>query len=172
MFIQRNATDSGSVYFSGANVGFLSAPVPPTVSSITPNQITLCTNTVLTCTASSTETTITNVQVTATTTTLAGTTTNTTTYNLGSPGLTVTGLGTSSATISLALAANTIYQSVVINATDADNLSVSSSASFDTLVPTLVIEAADFNYSSGQFMDTPANGGLWLYQNSGRHGGN
>ena len=104
-------------------------------------------------------------QVIATTTTLAGTTTNTTIYNVGSPGLTVTGLGTSSATISLALAANTIYQSVIINATDADNLSVSSSASFDTLVPTLVIEAADFNYSSGQFMDTPANGGLWLYQN-------
>ena len=165
VFIQRNATDSGSVYFSGANVGFLSAPVPPTISSVTPNQITLCTNTVLTCTASSTETTITNFQVIATTTTLEGTTTNTTTYNVGSAGLTVTGLGTSSATISLALAANTIYQSVIINATDADNLSVSSSASFDTLVPTLVIEAADFNYSSGQFMDTPANGGLWLYQN-------
>lgn len=165
VFIQRNATDSGSVYFSGANVGFLLPPVPPTVSSITPNQITLCTNAFLTCTASSTETTITNVQVIATTRTLGGTTTNTSTYNIGSAGLTVSGLGTSTATISLALAASTIYQSVVINATDADNLSNSSSASFDTLVPTLVIEAADFNYSSGQFMDTPSNGGLWLYQN-------
>ena len=165
-FIQRNATDSGSVYFSGANVGFLLPPVPPTISAVTPNQITLCTNTVLTCTASSTETTITNVQVIATTMTLGGTTTNITTYNIGSAGLTVTGLGTSSANISLALVANTIYQSVVINATDADNLTVSSSpANFDTLVPSLVIEAADFNYSSGQFMDTPPNGGLWLYQN-------
>ncbi|HUA39572.1 MAG TPA: hypothetical protein VMA35_14360, partial [Candidatus Sulfopaludibacter sp.] len=107
VFIQRNATDSGSVYFSGANVGFLLPPVPPTISSVTPNQITLCTNTVLTCTASSTETTITNFQVIATTTTLGGTTTNTSTYNIGSAGLTVSGLGTSSATIGLALAANT-----------------------------------------------------------------
>ena len=170
VLIQRNATDTGSVYFSGANLGFLAGPPSPTLSAVTPNLITLCTNTALTCTVSSTNTTISSVQVIATTTTLGGTVTNTTTYTVGSPGLTVTGIGTSSANISLALATNTIYQSVVVSATDADGVTVSSPVdTFDTLVPTLVIEAADFNYTiggnSGLFIDTPPNGGLALYTN-------
>ena len=165
VFVQRNATDTGSVYFSGANIGFLLPPVPPAVSTITPNLVTLSTNQYLSCTVTSAVTTISSFQVTATTTTLGGTATSTATYNIGSPGLTATGLGTPSATVSLALATNTIYQSVVITATDADNLAVSSSpVSFDTLTPVLVIEAADFNYSSGQFVDTSANGGFALYQ--------
>jgi hypothetical protein len=165
VFIQRNATDSGSVYFSGANVGYLSAPVPPTVSSVTPDLVTLCTNNFLTCTATSTITTLGSVQVTTITTTLAGSVTNTTVYTDGSAGLTVTGLGTPSADISLVLATNTIYQSVVVQVTDADGETASSSpVSFDTLVPNLVMEAADFNYSGGQFIDTPPNGGFALYQ--------
>jgi hypothetical protein len=164
VFIQRNATDSGSVYFSGANIGFLLPPVPPAVSSISPNLITLCTNQYLSCTVTSSITTISSFQVTATTTTLGGTATNTSTYSIGSPGLTASGLGTPSATVFLALATNTIYQSVSVTATDADNLAVSSSTvSFDTLSPLLVIEAGDFNFSSGQFINTPANGGLALY---------
>jgi hypothetical protein len=90
---------------------------------------------------------------------------NTVTYTALSPALTVTGLGTSSANISLALATNTVYKSVVVKATDLNGVTVSSSAvSFDTIVPALVIEASDFNYSSGNFMDTPANGGLALFQ--------
>ena len=165
VFIQRNATDSGSVYFSGANIGFLLPPVPPAIASITPNLVTLSTNQYMSCTATSSVTTISSFQVTATTTTLGGVASTTTTYNMGSPALSFTGLGTPSATVSLALATNTIYQSVVITATDADNVAVSSSpASFDTLTPDLVIEAADFNFSSGQFIDTPANGGFALYQ--------
>jgi hypothetical protein len=165
VFIQRNASDTGSVYFSGANIGFLLPPVPPAIASITPDLVTLSTNQYLSCTATSSITTISGFQVTATTTTLGGIATSTTTYSIGSPGLTITGLGTPSATVSLALVTNTIYQSVVITATDADNVAVSSSsASFDTLTPNLVIEASDFNFSSGQFIDTPANGGLALYQ--------
>src|SRR5262249_35032444 len=39
----------------------------------------------------------------------------------------------------------------------------------DTIVPSLVIEASDFNFTSngvsGVFIDTPANGGLALYTN-------
>jgi hypothetical protein len=165
VFIQRNATDSGSVYFSGANIGFLSAPVPPAVSSISPNLITLCTNQFLSCTVTSAITTISSFAVTATTTTLGVPTSTTTTYTIGSPSLTVSGLNTPSATVFLALATNTIYQSVSVTATDADSLAVSSpTVSFDTLSPVLVIEASDFNYSSGGFLDTPANGGLALYQ--------
>jgi len=170
IFIQRNASDTGSAYFDDVNLGWLSGPVQPTISTLTPNLTTLCTNTALTCTASSTETTISSVQVTATTTTLGGTVTNTTTYTNGSSGLTVTNIGTSSAGISLALATNTIYLSVVVQATDADGLTVSSgTVNFDTLAPNLVIEASDFNYTSGGnsglFIDTPANGGLALYTN-------
>jgi hypothetical protein len=165
VFIQRNATDTGSVYFSGANIGFLLAPVPPAVASITPNLVTLSTNQFLSCTVTSSITTISSFQITATTTTLGGTATNTATYTLGSPGFTVSGIGTPSATVTLALATNTIYQSVIITATDADDLAISSSpASFDTLTPVLVIEGADFNYSGGSFIDTPANGGFALYQ--------
>lgn len=170
VFIQRNASDSGAVYISGANLGLLTAPVPPSLSAVTPNLITLCTNNFLTCTATSTVTTISGVQVTATTTSLGGLTTNTTIYTTGSPGLTVSGLGTSSANISLALETNIIYSSVVLTVTDADNLTVSSSpVSFDTLSPDLVIEASDFNFTSngvsGLFIDTPPNGGLALYTN-------
>jgi hypothetical protein len=164
VFIQRNSTDTGSVYLSGANIGFLLAPVPPAVSSISPNLVTLCTNQYLSCTVTSAITTISSFQVTATTTTLGGAVTNTSIYTIGSPGLTTSGLGTPSATAFLALATNTIYRSVSVTATDADNLAVSSSTvSFDTLTPLLVVEAGDFNFSSGQFIDTPANGGLALY---------
>jgi hypothetical protein len=165
VLVQNSATDTGAVYVSGANLGWLTAPVAPTLSAITPNLITLCTNTTLTCTATSSIVTISSVQVIVTTTTLIGTATNVTTYTQGSPGLTVTGLGTSSANISLALATNTIYQSVVVKATDVNGSTVSSSpVNFDTLVPNLVVEAADFNFSSGQFIDTPPNGGFALYQ--------
>jgi hypothetical protein len=102
--------------------------------------------------------------VTATTTALGGSATTTTVYTNGSAGLSFTGLGTSSATVSLALVTNKVYQSVVVTATDADGLSVTApSVRFDTLTPALVIEASDFNYSSGGFIDTPPNGGLALY---------
>ena len=49
-------------------------------------------------------------------------------------------------------------------ATDAQPLTSQASVSFDTFAPALVIEASDYNYNGGQFMDTPANGGVYLYQ--------
>jgi hypothetical protein len=164
VLIQRNATDSGSVYFSGANLGLLTNAAPPTLSTGSSDLITLCTNTTMTSVASSSETTISSVQVVAQTTTLGGTVTNTATYNIGSPGLTVTGIGTSSASVTLALAANTIYPSVIVSTVDADGLTASVTNYFDTLTPNLVIEASDFNFSSGQFFDTSSNGSLALYQ--------
>ena len=170
VFIQRNGTDTGSAYFSEANLGFLSNPVAPTISAVTPNLATLCTNTAMTCTVSSSETTISSVVLTATSTTLGGVVTNTTSLTNSQGALSVTGLGTATANINLALTTNTIYQSIVIKAVDADGLTVSSSTiSFDTLVPALVIEASDFNFTSngvsGLFVDTPANGGLAFYTN-------
>ena len=164
VLIQRNGTDTGSVYFSGANLGLLTNAAPPVVSTGSSDLITLCTNTAMTCTAASSETTISSVQVIATTTTLGGTVTNTATYNIGSPGLTVTGIGTPSASISLALTPNTIYPSVIVETIDADGLTSSVTNYFDTLTPNLVIEASDFNFSSGQSFDTSSNGGLALYQ--------
>jgi hypothetical protein len=160
--------DGGSVYYGDADLDFISGPVPPTLSAISPNLITLCTNTKLTCTVSSSDSVITNVQVVTKTSNLGGTTITTNTYNLGSPLLNVPGLGTASASISFTLATNKIYNSVTVFATDGDNITASGSSSFDTLTPTLVIEASDFNYTSGTsglFIDTPPNGGLALYTN-------
>ena len=165
VLIQRNATDTGSIYLSGGDFGFLVNPVAPTITTGSCDLITLCTASSMSSTASSSQTTISSFQVIAQTTTLGGTVTNTTIYNNGSPGLVLTGIGTPSASASLALTANTIYPSVIVKATDADGLTVSATNNFDTLVPTLVIEASDFNYSGGQFLDTPANGGLALFVN-------
>ena len=75
-----------------------------------------------------------------------------------------TGLGKSTANISFALTSNVIY-TVTVVATDNNGINSSTAASFDTLAPTLVIEATDFNFSSGGFIDTPPNGGLFLYTN-------
>jgi hypothetical protein len=170
VMIQPSAGDSGSVYFGFANLGLLENPLPPTITTVNPNLVTLCTNTALTCTASSGDSTIGSVQITLTTTTLGGNATNTTTYTATSSTSWVTGIGTSTANISFPLTANTIYQSVVVSATDADGLNaISATNIFDTLSPTLVIEAADFNFTSnsisGLFFDTPTNGGLALYTN-------
>jgi hypothetical protein len=158
---------TGSLSLSGNTIYLtIATTIYPTLSTISPSLTTLCTNTALTSTATSTVTTITNVQVIVQSTTLGGVITNISTNTIGSPSLTVTGLGTPTANISYALATNTIYLSVVVKATDGNGLNVSlAGTSFDTLVPALVIEASDFNYSSGSFIDTPADGGLALYVN-------
>ncbi len=158
---------TGSLSLVGNTVvATITSTVYPTLTTISPSLITLCTNTALTTTASSTATTIVGVQVIATTTTLGGITNTVTTNSIGSPLLTVTGLGTSTAHISYALATNTIYPSVTVIVTDANSKSVSlSTSTFDTLVPNLVIEASDFNFSGGQFFDTPGNGGVALFTN-------
>jgi len=165
IFTQQNGLDGGSVYVDDADLVLLSGPVPPTLSALSPSQITLCTNTAVTCSATSSSTTITNIQVIVTTTTLGSTTSTTVTNTIGSPGLTVIGIGTATANVSYALTTNTIYSFIVVKATDKNNVTVSSAAdSLDTLEPALVIEAADFNFSGGQYINTPANGGLALYQ--------
>ena len=161
VFVQRNATDKGSVYFDGVNFGLLNNPVPPVLSAVTPDLITFSTNTALSATVTSAETTISSVQIIAQTTTLGGTTTNTVTNTLSAPY--ATGLGTAAVTINYPLATNTIYPTLIVRATDADGVAVSSTNTFDTLVPALVVETSDYNYSNGQFIDTPPNGGLALY---------
>lgn len=158
---------TGSLLVSGNTIyATITSTAYPTLTTISPSLITLCTNKALTTIASSTASTIANVQVIATTTTLGALTNMVTTNSIGSPSLTVTGLGTSTAQISYALVTNTIYSQVTVIVTDATGKTVSlSTATFDTLVPNLVIEASDFNFSSGQFFDTPANGGVALYTN-------
>jgi len=135
---------------------------PPTVSALSPNGVILCTNTTLECTATSSSNTITitNVQMILTTSTLGGTPTKVT-NTLSSPA--VTGLGTPTASVNYPLTSNLIY-TVVVVATDSNgNSTASAAANFDTLAPTLVIEAEDFNFGGGSFMDTPPDGGLSLY---------
>ncbi len=170
VFAQRNATDGGSVYLDDANLGFAGTAVPPTITAATPNLITLSTNTSISCTATSTVTTFVNAQVIATTNVLGGTSV-TVTNGIGSLPLSVAGIGTSSLNIHYALATNTVYSSLIIQAIDADGLVASTTNTLDTIQPILVIEAADFNFttngglSGGVFFDTPANGGLALYTN-------
>jgi hypothetical protein len=144
-------------------VGGTAPPPPPTVSALSPNGIILCTNQYLTCTATSGSNTITitSVHVIVTTSTLGATTSTTGTNTLSSPA--VTGLGTTSVAINYPLTTNLVY-SVTVVATDSNgNSSSSAKVTFDTMAPALVIEAEDFNYSSGAYMNTPANGGLALY---------
>ncbi len=151
----------GSSFWDDFSLNFISGPVPPTLTAITLNGLTLCTNQDLTCTATSASGTITNVQAIVKTSTLGSKTSTTVTNNLNSS---TTGLGTGTANISFALTSNLIY-TVTVVATDNNGVGSSTAASFDTLAPALVIEATDFNFSSGGFIDTPANGGLFLYTN-------
>jgi hypothetical protein len=154
----------GSIYFDDTALWQISGPVPPTVSAISPNGIILCTNTTLTTTATSTSGTITNVAVITVTKPLGGTAYTTNTTNLSSPA--VTGLGTGTANIAYPLTPNLIYN-VTVAATDNDGNIASSSASFDTIAPALVIEAEDFNFNGGQYTNTPPDGGLALFAQSG-----
>ncbi|HEX3797772.1 MAG TPA: hypothetical protein VH413_03655 [Verrucomicrobiae bacterium] len=158
-------SNGGSIYWDDANLGFISGPSAPVVSAITPNLVTLCTNTTVTATVTSPLSIITNIQVVVRSTTLGGITTNSITNGLTSTNISVTGIGTASVSVTYNLTPNTIYRSISVVATDANGVAVSSpSAVLDTLQPSLVIEASDFNYSNGTFQNTPQNGGLALYQ--------
>lgn len=110
------------------------------------------------------------VQVTATNLWLAGSVTT--------PALTITGPSTN-LNVSFPTTSNTIY-SVFIQITDAAGNPVSTTASFDTIVPTYSFEAEDFNYGGGQYVhdDPQTNGYYGLdavtnidYQVNGQHGG-
>jgi hypothetical protein len=166
LFTQADGHAGGSVFMDDAEMVLLTGPVPPTLSALSPNGVTLCTNTAVSCTASSSLSTITNFQVVLTTSTLGGPTTSVT-NNYGangtSGGVTVAGLATATASISVPLTLNTVY-SIVIKATDHNGVTVTSPTDLlDTVVPVLVIEASDFNYNGGSWLETPANGGLALY---------
>lgn len=167
MFTQSaNTADGGSMYLDDMDLDLVSGPVPPVVSALAPNGVTLATNTALTCTAvsSATNLAITNVVVITQTTPLGSSTTTTTTNKLGAAGLNVTGIGTHSISVAYTLTPNTYYNNAIVYVTDANgSTSASDQVTFDTYAPALVIEAADFNYSSGQFHDTPGNGGVYLY---------
>jgi len=158
---------TGTLSLSGNNIIVtINSSTYPYFTPLAFTPATLCTNTTLSFTAGSLVTTITNVQVISQTTTLGGVTNIVTTNNIGSSGLSVTGLGTATANISYALAASTIYNSVTVRATDANGVNIFQTfGPFDTISPTLVIEASDFNFSNGQFIDTPQNGGVALYTN-------
>jgi hypothetical protein len=154
----------GSIYFDDTALWQLSGALPPALSAINPNGVILCTNTTLSCTATSPTGTITNVEVIAVTKPLGGTAYTTNTTNLSSPA--VTGLGTGTANIAYPLTPNLIY-SVTVAATDNAGNVASTSASFDTIAPALVIEAEDFNFNGGQYTNTPPDGGLAVFVQSG-----
>jgi len=155
----------GSIYLSDCALNLVSGASPPVISPIAVRGITLCTNTsvAITNTAAS-GATISEVQITITTSTLGSApgTPVTTPYTTNNPP-SVTGIGTGTAVITLPLTTNLMYTMSVV-ATDNGGLTGTANIIFDTLVPTLVIEASDFNYNGGSFKDTPANGGLALYQ--------
>jgi hypothetical protein len=155
---------SGSTFFDDCVLDAIQAPVLslPTITAVSPS-ILFSTNTNFSCVVGSSDSTITNVQVIVTTSPLNGTAT-TVTNTSGSAGLTLVGLNTASVNVSLSISADLLYQVTVIG-TDGNNLSVQTKTTFDTLSPTLVIEAADFNFNNGNYLDTPANGGLGLYVN-------
>ncbi len=136
------------------------AVAQPVVGAINANGIILCTNTELTCSITATTGTITNVSISVSTTLLGGGSASSLTTNINAF---TTGLGTATANVSYPLTTNLIY-TVSVTALDSSGASGSTNASFDTIQPILVIEAEDFNYSGGHYLNTPPNGGLALYQ--------
>ncbi len=81
------------------------------------------------------------------------TTTNLTSTN----GLTVTGSSTSR-NVSLALVTNVTY-TAVISATDVNGSPAGLTVNFDTYNPLFLWEAEDYNYGSGQYIDTAQTNG-------------
>jgi Carbohydrate binding module (family 6) len=161
-------TAGGSVFFDDLVLDEIVAPTLtlPVISGVSPTGILFATNTNFTATITSGDSTIANVQVVLTTSSLGGTAATVT----NPAGMVVTGLNTASANVTLPLTANVIY-GVTVTGTDGFGLANLTDATFDTLTPTLVIEGADFNFSGGSFLDTPANGGLGLfYSETGEQG--
>ena len=151
----------GSIYFDDCDLDLIAGPVPPSISTIT-NTIAgaiLVTNTTVTVTAVSTAGTITNAFAVAQTHGLKGPT-NTVTNNLNA---TTVGLGTGTAVITCPLNTNLVYSLKILATDNNGNSATTPAAVFDTMAPLLVIEAEDYNYDDGQFIDTPADGGLALY---------
>jgi hypothetical protein len=155
----------GSMYLDDCALNFLSGPQPPSLAAIPINGLTQCTNQVLNTTATAASgNTISSFEVISTTTPFGSkiSTTTTNTYSVNSS--VVSGLGTATAVLNYPLTTNEIYTVSVVATDNAGNIA-SANAHFDTIQPALVIEATDFNFSSGGFLNTPANGGYFLYTN-------
>jgi fibronectin type 3 domain-containing protein len=148
---------------------------PASITSSLNGNLTLCTNTSLTFTASSgaisgvPTTTISSFSNVVATSTLGSSvitkTTNVYTVNGTVSGVTVAGLNTSSATLTMPLSQNLKY-GVAVTAFPASGTPLATTAAFDTFAPALVIEASDYNFSGGMWYETPANGGVWAYYNA------
>lgn len=149
---------------------------PATITSSAPlNGLTLCTNTSLTFTATSgsvgglpstTISAFTNVVKTSALGSLVTTSvTNVyTTNGTYASGVVVAGLGSSPATLNIPLPRNLKY-SVSVTAVPASGPPLLTADTFDTFAPALVIEASDYNFNGGSWLETPANGGVWLDYN-------
>jgi hypothetical protein len=144
------------------------AVAQPTVGAVNVAGIMLCTNTEMTCTVTSSGSTITNISLAYTTTLLGGGSANSVTTNVNKQ---TTGLGTATATFTYPLVTNVIYTGLTVTAFDATGASGATNGvvsgapeAFDTLQPSLIIEAEDYNYTNGGYMNTPPDGGLALYQ--------
>lgn len=151
----------GSVYIDDCALNMLSGLVPPVVTNLVPNHLILSTSNELTYTIVSTNSVITNATVVAVTNTLTGSPVTIT--NRPGSGLTVAGLGTAVATVTMSLNSNTVYN-VTASGTDGNGATGAAVASFDTIQPVLVWEAEDFNYNGGSWVTsiTP-DGGIFAY---------
>jgi hypothetical protein len=152
----------GSVYLDDLSL-LSTAPPAPYVTNLAPANVIQSTNRNFTFGAVALSGNITNLQVTVTAISgLVYPTTNIYTYTTPSTNLTVIGLNTPSATASIPLSSNVTY-SITVLATDSNAGTAVGTANFDTIVPVFVFEAEDFNYSSGQYIATPTDGGVNLY---------
>lgn len=151
----------GSTYWDDLEL-LTTAPPPPYITNFAPTVI-MATNNNMTFTAVAQSGAITNVQVTVVSSSgMVNPVVTTNVYDTNS--LTISGLNTATANVSLPLATNTAY-TVTILITDSNQGIATASQSFDTIRPVQVFEAEDFNFNSGQFIDTPSDGGTALYTN-------
>jgi hypothetical protein len=143
-------------------------------SSASLSGLTLCTNTSLTFTASSgsvgglSSTTIIAFTNVVTTSALGSTVTTTVTNvyraNGTFSGAVIAGISNSSATLTIPLPPNLKY-SVHVTAVPASGTALLTASTFDTFSPALVIEASEYNFNGGSWLETPINGGVWLDYN-------
>ncbi len=167
--------------FNGFQLQFISGTPPvilptlPTVVLTTSNLAgnTLCTNTSVVFTANSPVSTISSFTVSVTTNVLYPSSPGTT---LAWPGVISNNIGTATATVTIPLTAGFKY-SITVTCMDANSQVASATAVFDTIVPVLVIEATDYNYNGGSFMDAAAYGtlpaaygGVWQYYTASNSG--
>lgn len=149
-------------------------PAPVITETANLNGLTLCTNTSLSITNTSLFDTISSLKITNVTSTFGTSVSSTNVATITANGsyaggpagctITVTGMGTATAVATMTLPQNLNY-TVSEVATDSQPLTTAATISFDTIKPSLVIEGTDFNFNGGQYVDTPANGGIYAYTN-------